>query len=139
MTGTSGATWDGVGLPEVVARYFAAINAEDYGALGRVFAPDAVLRAVGGIERRGRDAIVAHFPKVLAGLPEHDDEPTRAVVGTLDGHPVVTVEIHFVGRTPTGALVEFDAVDVFDLTADGSAITALSTWYDTAAVGRMVS
>lgn len=126
-------------LPDVVARYFTAINAEDYAALGPVFAPDAVLRAVGGIERRGREEIVAHFPKVLAALPEHDDEPTRAVVGTLDEHPVVTVEIRFTGRTASGAPVVFDAVDVFDLTADGSAIVALSTWYDTAAVRRMVS
>ncbi|MCD2187273.1 nuclear transport factor 2 family protein [Actinomycetospora soli] len=139
MIGASGATGDGIDLPDVVTRYFTAINAEDYDALGPVFASDAVLRAVGGIERHGRQEIVAHFPKVLAGLPEHDDEPTRAVVGTHDGHPVVTVEIRFVGRTPTGAPVGFDAVDVFDLAPDGSVITALSTWYDTAAVGRMVS
>lgn len=32
----------------------------------------------------------------------------------------------------------FDAVDVFDLTGDGSAIRRLSSWYDTATVGRMV-
>lgn len=127
------------GMPEVVARYFAAINAEDYDALGPVFAPDAVLRAVGGIERHGREEIVAHFPKVLAALPDHHDEPTRAVVGTLDGHPVVTVEIHFTGRSGAGAPVVFDAVDVIDLTPDGSAITSLTTWYDSAAVGRMLS
>jgi hypothetical protein len=34
--------------------------------------------------------------------------------------------------------VAFDAVDVFDLTADGTAIARLTSWYDTAAVGRMV-
>ena len=29
-------------------------------------------------------------------------------------------------------------MDVFDLTDDGTRIARLSTWYDTAAVGRMV-
>ena len=125
--------------PEVVARYFAAINAEDYDALGPVFASDAVLRAVGGIERHGREEIMAHFPRVLAGLPTHHDGPTRAIVGNDRDHPVVTVEIHFTGRTSSDAPVVFDAVDVFDLTPDGSSITALSTWYDTAAVRRMLS
>lgn len=128
-----------IGMPDVVARYFAAINAEDYDALGPVFAPGAVLRAVGGVERHGREEIVAHFPKVLAALPTHHDEPTRAVVGTLDGHPVVTVEIHFTGRSVGDAPVEFEAVDVIDLTPDGTEITSLTTWYDSAAVGRMLS
>ena len=64
----------------------------------------------------------------------HHDEPIRVVVAGT----VVLVEIHFSGRTPAGDPVEFDAVDVFDLTDDGTRIARLSTWYDTAAVGRMV-
>jgi ketosteroid isomerase-like protein len=120
--------------PDPVERYFAAVNAEDWAAIRDVFAPDAELRTVGAPTRRGVDEIAAHFPAVLAALPVHHDEPTRVVVAGT----VVTVEIRFEGRTAAGAPVAFDAVDVFDLTPDGTAIAKLSTWYDTAAVGRMV-
>ena len=120
--------------PPAVERYFAAVNAEDWTTIRDVFAPDAELHSVGAPPRHGRDEIAAHFPRVLAALPVHHDEPTRVVVAGT----VVLVEIHFSGRTPAGDPVEFDAVDVFDLTADGTAIRRLSTWYDTAAVSRMV-
>ncbi|MEJ2885035.1 nuclear transport factor 2 family protein [Actinomycetospora aeridis] len=120
--------------PPAVERYFAAVNDEDWAAIREVFAPGAVLRTVGAPTRHGRDEIAAHFPKVLAALPVHHDEVTRvAVAGT-----VVTVEIHFSGRTSSGAPVEFDAVDVFDLDGTGTTIEKLSTWYDTAAVARQV-
>ncbi len=84
--------------------------------------------------RRGPAAVAGHFPWTLAALPVHHDEPTRVVVAGT----VVLVEIRFTGRNRAGADVVFDAVDVFDLTDDGSAIRRLSSWYDTAAVGRMV-
>lgn len=117
-----------------VDRYFAAVNAEDWDAIRELFAPDAQLRSVGAPTRTGRDEIAAHFPQVLAALPVHHDEVTRvAVAGT-----VVTVEIHFSGRTAEGRTVEFDAVDVFDLDESGTTIVRLSTWYDTAAVARQV-
>lgn len=119
--------------PTAVERYFAAVNDEDWAAIREVFAPDAELRTVGAPTRRGVDEIAAHFPRVLAALPVHHDEVTRvAVAGT-----VVTVEIHFSGRTGAGAVVEFDAVDVFDLDETGTTIEKLSTWYDTAGVARM--
>lgn len=120
--------------PPAVERYFAAVNDEDWTTLRDVFAPDAELRTVGAPTRRGRDEIAEHFPKVLAALPVHHDEPTRVVVAG----DVVTVEIHFTGRTAADAPVEFDAVDVFDLTDDGTTIAKLSTWYDTAAVARQL-
>jgi uncharacterized protein (TIGR02246 family) len=118
--------------PAAVERYFAAVNDEDWAAIRELFAPDAELRAVGAPPRHGRDEIAAHFPKVLAALPVHHDEPTRAVVADR----TVLVEIHFTGRTAEDRTVEFDAVDVFDLAEDGT-IVRLSTWYDTAAVARM--
>jgi len=120
--------------PPAVARYFAAVNAEDWDAIREVFAEDAVLRTVGAPTRKGRDEIAAHFPQVLAALPVHHDEVTRVVVADT----VVTVEIRFAGRTADGRDVAFDAVDVFDLTDDGTTIARLSTWYDTAAVARQL-
>jgi uncharacterized protein (TIGR02246 family) len=120
--------------PPVVDRYFAAVNADDWAAVRDVFTPDAELHAVGAPPRRGREEIVAHFPQVLAALPVHHDEPTRVVVAGS----VVLAEIRFTGRNRAGDEVVFDAVDVFDLTDDGAAIRRLSSWYDTAAVGRMV-
>ncbi|GLZ45402.1 hypothetical protein Acsp06_15870 [Actinomycetospora sp. NBRC 106375] len=120
--------------PPAVARYFAAVNAEDWATITDVFAPDAALVSVGAPTRNGRDEIAAHFPKVLAALPVHHDEPTRVVVaGTT-----VLVEIAFAGRTTDDRPVAFDAVDVFDLTEDGTTITRLSTWYDTAAVAKQI-
>jgi ketosteroid isomerase-like protein len=120
--------------PAVVERYFAAVNAEDWTVVGDLFAPDGELRAVAAPVRRGPAAIAGHFPWTLAALPVHHDEPTRVVVAGT----VVLVEIRFTGRNRAGAEVAFDAVDVFDVTDDGSAIRRLSSWYDTAAVGRMV-
>jgi uncharacterized protein (TIGR02246 family) len=120
--------------PAVVTRYFAAVNAEDWAGVGDLFTPDAELAAVGAPVRRGRTAIVEHFPWTLSALPTHHDEPTRVVVADT----VVLVEIRFTGRSRAGAEVVFDAVDVFDLTEDGTAIRRLTSWYDTAAVGRMV-
>jgi ketosteroid isomerase-like protein len=123
-----------VTTPDVVGRYFAAVNAEDWAAVGDLFAEDAELAAVGAPARRGREAIAAHFPWTLKALPVHHDEPTRVVVAGT----VVLVEVHFTGRNRADAEVEFDAVDVFDLSPDGTTITRLTSWYDTAAVGRMV-
>lgn len=119
--------------PPAVERYFTAVNDEDWAAIREVFAPDAELHAVGAPVRRGPDEIAAHFPRVLAALPVHHDEPTRVVVADR----TVLVEIRFTGRTAEDRPVEFDAVDVFDLADDGT-IRRLSTWYDTAAVTRMV-
>jgi ketosteroid isomerase-like protein len=69
---------------------------------------------------------------VLAGYAEHEDQPVRRI---KDGSTVV-VEVSFTGRTTAGRPVAFDAVDVFDLA--GPRIRRLSTWYDTAAVLRLV-
>ncbi len=121
-------------VPDVVTRYFAAVDAEDWAAVGDLFTDDAELAAVGAPVRHGREAIAAHFPWTLKALPVHHDEPTRIVVAGT----VVLVEVHFTGRNRAGDAVVFDAVDVFDLNPDGTAIARLTSWYDTAAVARMV-
>ncbi|QJY45424.1 nuclear transport factor 2 family protein [Pseudonocardia broussonetiae] len=118
--------------PAVVDGYFAALNEHRFADLEPLWHPDGELHAVGAPPRIGREAVLAHFPAVLAGFAEHHDRVTRVL---RDGDAVVT-EIRFEGRLHDGRPVAFDAVDVFDL-RDG-VIVRLSSWYDTAAVARQV-
>lgn len=119
-------------VPEAITTYFRAINAEDWDLLATVWRDDAELIAVGARPRKGRDAIVAFYPKTLAPWKEHLDEPTRFIVAG----DTVTAEIHFTGRSADGQEVEFDAVDVFDL-VDGR-IQRVTNWYDVAAVRALL-
>jgi ketosteroid isomerase-like protein len=119
---------------DVVGAYFDAVNAEDWAALAELWEPDAELVATGARPRRGRDDVVAYYPRVLAPFPSHLDQPGRRIT---QGSAVV-VEVSFTGVTGDGRPVAFDAIDVFDLTPDLARIRRLSTWYDTAAVLRQV-
>ncbi len=118
---------------DIIEMYFGAINTEDWEALGPLFTDDVVLEATGARSRSGRDEVAAYFPAVLAGYTAHHDLVKRRIT---DGSTVVA-EIHFSGRTSRGQLVEFEAVDVFDL-RDGL-IARLSSWYDTARVKAALS
>jgi ketosteroid isomerase-like protein len=120
-------------VPPVITAYFEAVNGRDVDALSALFADDVELRPVGSPPLRGRDAVIAYYPPLIAGFAELRDEPVRVSVAG----DVVTVEIAVVGRTLAGADVAFDAVDVFDLDADGR-IVRLSLWYDTRDVARQV-
>lgn len=120
------------GHPTVTA-YFDAVNARDFAALTALFAEDVELRPVGTAPRRGRDEVAAYYPALLAGFERSHDALVRVHVAG----DVVTAEIRFEGRTVTGAEVAFDAVDVFDLDAEGR-IARLSLWYDTRDVARQV-
>jgi uncharacterized protein len=119
-------------MTDPISAYFDAINAEDWDALAGLWAPDAELYPAGARSRHGREAVVAYYPRLLAGWAEHTDRPGRRITeaGT------VVVEIAFTGKTREGRPVAFDAVDVFDLA--GPRIRRLSIWYDTAAVLRQV-
>ena len=108
-------------MTDPVSAYFAAVNAEDWAALAGLWEPDAELIATGARPRHGREAIVAYYPKVLAGYAEHEDRPVRLI---KDGSTIV-VEVAFTGRTTAGRPVAFDAIDVFDLA--GERIRRLST------------
>lgn len=116
----------------VLEGYFAAINADRFADLRSLWHPDGELHAVGTPPRIGRDAVLAHFPAVLAAYAEHHDRVTR----WIDAGDTVVTEIRFTGALRDGRPVEFDAVDVFDL-RDGL-IARLSSWYDTRAVARLV-
>ncbi|WP_395103941.1 nuclear transport factor 2 family protein [Actinomadura sp. SCN-SB] len=118
---------------DVVARYFAAVNDEDWTALRNLFTADAVLSATGARTRHGREDVLAYYPRVLARYAEHLDRPTRR----LDFASTTVVEIAFAGRTVEGRPVAFDAIDVFDL-RDGL-IARLASWYDTAAVAARLA
>jgi uncharacterized protein (TIGR02246 family) len=112
-----------------VRAYFDGINAENYEGVAALFADDGVVSAPGVPPRRGHDEIEHYFRDALRPYPDHRDEPTRTIVAGS----TITVEIHFSGALASGARIEFDAVDIFDLDERGR-IARLSSWYDSHAV-----
>jgi uncharacterized protein (TIGR02246 family) len=118
----------------VLDAYFDGINSERYADVAALFAEDGVLVAPGVKPRRGRESIESYFGMALARYPVHHDAPTRTMV---DGR-TATVEIAFTGELASGAPMTFEALDVFDLDADGR-IVKLVTWYDSHLVrGRLI-
>lgn len=112
-----------------IRSYFDAINEERYDAVGALFAPGGELIAPGTPARRGAQEIAAYLAAALRPYPKHFDAPTRVIVAGC----TVTVEIHFTGTLAGGQVVEFDALDVFDLD-ERDRIARLSSWYDSHAV-----
>ncbi len=122
-------------MSSVLDAYFDGINAERYEDVAALFAPDGELVAPGVKPRTGHAAIAAYFELALASYPVHHDQPTRTLI---DG-TTATVEIDFTGELENGAPMTFQAVDVFDLDAEGR-ITKLVTWYDSHLVrGRLIA
>ena len=109
----------------VLDAYFDGINGERYESVAALFATDGELVAPGVRPRIGREAIARYFTLVLSRYPVHHDQPVRTFV---DGS-TATVEIAFTGELASGAPMTFEAVDIFDLDADGR-IAKLVTWYD---------
>jgi predicted TIM-barrel fold metal-dependent hydrolase len=98
--------WDGPAA--VVAEYFAAVTMRDVEALSRVFAPDAVLDAQGGLYR-GADAIARFYE---AGAFRFDDlRPNPGPVTTIGNELVVEIDLHVAGT-------DSEVVDTFQV-ADG--------------------
>ena len=116
----------------VVESYFEAVNAADFEMLRRLLHPDIELTACMSRPRRGVEPVLAFFAAVFDRYPEHSDIPTRLI---CDGCSVVA-EIHFEGRSHTGAEIVFDAVDLFDL-VDGR-IRRLGQWFDSADLQRQL-
>jgi ketosteroid isomerase-like protein len=116
-------------VARTIQAYFDGINGERYDEVAALFAPDGVIEAPGTEPRRGAEEIERYFEAALRLYPEHLDDPTR----TIEAGTTVTVEIHFTGALASGARIEFDAVDVFDLD-DQARIVRLTSWYDSHAV-----
>ena len=112
----------------LVEDYLTAVNSHDWATLERVFHPDVEMRHGMTLSTTGRDQAIKLLTAIVAQFEEHEDRPTRFVVegGTA------AVEITFVGRKADGTDVTFEAADIID--TDGSQITRVVSWYDTAAV-----
>lgn len=115
----------------VLDAYFAGLDGEDWAGLEALFADDASLVAPGA-SRCGAEAVVRYFRDALAPYPDHHDRPGRRLIAASSA----TVEIRFSGRMATGAAVEFDAIDVFDLREHDGRIARLTSWYDSHEVRR---
>lgn len=121
--------------PKAVLRYFELINADRFEELRAIFADDIELAMAGASTRRGVDDAIAYYPRALAPLPQHVDDPV-SVVTSSDGRRC-SVEIAFTGAMANGRPVEFTAVDLFDLDDEGRVIR-LRSFYDTALVTDML-
>jgi ketosteroid isomerase-like protein len=119
------------GAPDTVRRYFAAVNADRFDDLARLFADSIVIEMGSALPRHGIADALAYYPKALADLPVHEDDPV-SVMSSADGRRVA-VEIAFSGTTGDGRRVKFTAVDLFDLDDTGR-ILRLRSIYDTNAV-----
>jgi ketosteroid isomerase-like protein len=115
-------------VPSAISAYFAAVNHDRFDDLRAVFADDVVMDMVGSAVREGVDAALAYYPRALASLPVHEDEPVSVMTSADRRH--VAVEIAFRGTTTDGRTVAFTAVDLFDLDENGR-ISRLRSIYDT--------
>ena len=115
---------------DLIAAYFARINAEDYEGVAALFASDGVVVPAGGRPRSGRPEIAAYYARILAPFLVHHDEPVRVVVSGGD----VTVEIAYRGQLANGREIAFDALNVYRL--ERGLIARLTQWYDTDRVRR---
>jgi ketosteroid isomerase-like protein len=112
----------------VVERYFDSVNNDKWDALRELWHPACTTTAVDGEQRHGTEEVLALYPVLLAPFPSHFDDPRRVLVSGDSA----TVEIHFTGTMHDGRVVEFDALDVFDL--EGGLIRRLRYWYDSAPI-----
>lgn len=118
------------GVPDTVRRYFTAVNADRFDELADLFADTIVIEMGSAIPRHGIADALAYYPKALADLPVHEDDPV-SVTSSADGRRVA-VEIAFSGTTGDGRPVKFTAVDLFDL--DDAGRIVVRSIYDTATV-----
>ena len=120
-------------LPDPVRRYFDGINAEDWDGFASIWTDDAEIHPIGSRGRVGKEAVAGYYPSLLAPWREHHDEPGRCFI---EGDTAF-VEIDYKGVHESGATVEFEAVDRFELAGDK--LRRVDQWYDVLAVRRQLS
>jgi predicted SnoaL-like aldol condensation-catalyzing enzyme len=113
-------------------KYFEAVNQHKWDQLAEIFHPEVTVQHGMTLTATGRDKAVRLLTAVVKQFATHEDIPTRTLV---DGN-VAAIEIRFEGTKPDGTAVEFDAVDFID--TDGTHITKVASWYDTAAVLALI-
>jgi ketosteroid isomerase-like protein len=110
----------------VMLEYFRAQNQEDWAGFDHVWTEDAVMDAVGGPRREGRASVTRAFQRFLGLFPQHNDTIQRLLI---TGN-ALAAEVHFDATSPQDKPFELEAVDVVDLTEDGSRIVRMSHWHD---------
>ena len=113
-------------MRQVVLRYFTCLDTENWPQMVELWASAGRLRAVGARPRDGRDEVIQYFAKLFDPWPAHRDHPERLIIAPEE--ETVVAEVTFIGTTPDGREVRFEAIDVFDF-ADGL-IAKMTNWYD---------
>ena len=114
----------------LIDAYFDALNGERWESIGGLFASDATLHAPGTDPKIGNGEISLYFAALLAPYIEHRHEVTRR----HESGDVVTVEVHVRAQLANGESVEFDAVEIFDVTA--ASISRVRRLYDSQQLRR---
>lgn len=117
---------------DVIDSYFHAVNQEDWSLLSGLWCQNAVLSLPTLDRKKGIDEITAYYPSVLSNYTHHLDKTIRRIV---DGQTSV-VEIYFTGRTDIGTVINFPAVDIFDIR--DKKIMKLAIWYNVRNVIRQL-
>ncbi|WP_114423124.1 nuclear transport factor 2 family protein [Nocardioides houyundeii] len=117
---------------DLLDQYFDSVNNHKWDQLSELFHPDVTIQHGMSLSTTGRDRAVRLLTAVVGQFATHEDIPVRTLV---DGN-VAAIEIKFEGTKPDGTALEFDAVDFID--TDGTHITKVVSWYDTAVVLPMI-
>jgi hypothetical protein len=112
-------------VDKIIERYFQRVNVDDIEGVAAVFTSDATVRAPGFPELHGRAEIAQYYTRLLEPFAQHVDTPTR----TIKQGSTAAVDVDFHATLANGGTTAFQALDVFDVAADGL-IRRLTTWYD---------
>jgi fatty-acyl-CoA synthase len=116
----------------LIDTYFDAVNNHKWDQLTEVFHPEVRIQHGMSLSTTGREKAVKLLTAVVKQFDTHEDIPTRTLI---DGN-VAAIEIRFEGTKQDGTPLEFDAVDFID--TDGTHITKVVSWYDTAVVVPLI-
>jgi hypothetical protein len=112
-------------LEKIVESYFERVNVDDIEGVAALFTGDATVRAPGFPELHGRAEIAQYYTRLLEPFAQHVDIPTR----TIKQGSIAAVDVDFRATLANGGTTAFQALDVFEIAADGL-IGRLMTWYD---------